>query len=99
MGTVAERQWIAEATVWTLWRHRGTLTAMNDVKLASLDAQTFQDICKRQMRKQKGGFTPKRYAAQFVEELNRGENVSDLGDEATWKACNMTKQNTTASAC
>merc|ERR1719221_745329 len=23
---LVERQWIAEATVWTLWRHRGTLT-------------------------------------------------------------------------
>merc|ERR1711920_229478 len=78
---VGDREWIAEATIWTLWRHRGTLTATNDVKLCSLDAQIFQDICKRQMRKQKGGFTPKRYAAEFVEEMNKSENPTDLYDE------------------
>ena len=29
----------AEAVLWTNWKHRGTLTAVSDVKLAMLDAQ------------------------------------------------------------
>ncbi|CAE8592031.1 unnamed protein product [Polarella glacialis] len=75
-----ERMWAAEAAIWTQWKHRGTLTATSDVKLALLDAETFQYICKRQMKKQKKGFTPKRYASEFVEEMN---NVDDLTDICT----------------
>ncbi|CAE8605010.1 unnamed protein product [Polarella glacialis] len=76
---VRERQWVAEAVLWTQWRHKGTLTAMSDVRLAMLNVETFQHICKGQMRKQsEDGFNPRRYAAQFVEELNNSECVTDL---------------------
>ncbi|CAL1132087.1 unnamed protein product [Cladocopium goreaui] len=41
----------AEAVLWTNWKHRGTLTAVSDVKLAMLDAQGFFDLCQRFMRR------------------------------------------------
>lgn len=49
------RNWLnrsqAEAVLWTNWKHRGTLTAVSDVKLAMLDAQGFFDLCQRFMRR------------------------------------------------
>lgn len=77
---MGERQWAAEACLWTAWRHRGTLTAVNDVKVAMLDAEIFQDICKRARRKQKA-FSPKRYASEFLQELNNNTCPSDLVEQ------------------
>jgi len=73
--TCKERVWIAEATLWTRWRHRGTLTATSECKLAVLDAKSFQDIAKRY---KEGKFDPKLYAADFVEALNKADEVDDL---------------------
>merc|ERR1719203_148710 len=42
--TLTEKMWIAEGVLWTRWRHKGTLTANGDVKLATLDAESFKDI-------------------------------------------------------
>ncbi|CAJ1458313.1 unnamed protein product, partial [Effrenium voratum] len=39
---VVDRTWLAEAVLWTRWKHRGTLVAASDVKMAMLDANTFQ---------------------------------------------------------
>jgi len=79
---VVEKQHLAEAALWTTWRHRGTLTAVNDVKMSLLDAQSFQDICKRYFRKSKdSAFSIKKYAADFLEELNANTQMrSDLDD-------------------
>lgn len=77
---VTERQWLAEAALWTTWRHRGTLTAQSDVKMALLDSQGFQDICKRHFRKAKdAALYIKQYAEGFIEELNlESNNATDL---------------------
>lgn len=73
---VAERQWVAEAALWTRWQHRGTLTATDDAKLAVLDAKTFQDIVVRY--KVSGTVDLKLYAADFVDFLNNADEVTDL---------------------
>eukprot|EP00930_Biecheleria_cincta_P056969 TRINITY_DN4298_c0_g2_i1.p1 TRINITY_DN4298_c0_g2~~TRINITY_DN4298_c0_g2_i1.p1 ORF type:complete len:824 (+),score=173.04 TRINITY_DN4298_c0_g2_i1:63-2534(+) len=77
---IVERQWLAEAALWTNWRHRGTLTAQSDVKMALLDSQLFQDICKRHFRKAKdAALYIKQYAESFIEELNlESNNATDL---------------------
>lgn len=75
---VTEKMWVAEAAIWTTWKHQGNLTATNDVKLAVLDAQNFGDICRRWMKKMKGTFNPKLYASQFVEQLNKQDRLTDL---------------------
>ena len=31
---VGEKRYLAEAVLWTQWKHRGTLTAVSDAKLA-----------------------------------------------------------------
>ena len=35
-GKVGEKRYLAEAVLWTHWKHRGTLTAVSDAKLAML---------------------------------------------------------------
>lgn len=78
MELVTEKMWVAEAAIWTTWKHQGNLVATNDVKLAVLDAQVFGDICRRWMKKMKSTFNPKLYACQFVESLNKQERLTDL---------------------
>jgi len=76
---VVEKQWAGEAALWTAWRHQGTLVARSDAKIALLDAEVFQEICSHYMKKSRGNtFNPKRYAAAFVEELNRCSDLTDL---------------------
>jgi len=73
---VRERSWIAEAVLWTHWKHRGTLQATSDAKLAALDARSFHDIVRRQ--KELGNFDPKLYASDFVEAMNKSDDLDDL---------------------
>mmetsp|Transcript_16809 Transcript_16809/g.36518 ORF Transcript_16809/g.36518 Transcript_16809/m.36518 type:complete len:886 (-) Transcript_16809:325-2982(-) len=73
---VSEKQYLAEAVLWTRWTHQGTLTSISDVKLAALDAKVFQDISDR--FKDAATFDPKLYAADFVAHLNALDNVNDL---------------------
>jgi len=73
---VNEKQCVAEAVLWTRWTHQGTLTAITDVKLAALDAKTFQEISDR--FKDTASFDPKLYASDFVAHLNQSEYVNDL---------------------
>jgi len=77
LGTpVTEKHWVAEANLWTRWKHRGTLTATGDTKVALLDAKRFQDIVRRY--KDTGAFDPKLYAADFVEHMNQADELDDL---------------------
>jgi len=68
---------IAEATLWTVWRHRGTLTAASGrCRLCALDSGTFQDIAGHFSH---SDFDPADYARAFVCELNKfGWSASDL---------------------
>jgi len=76
---VVDRMYLAEGVLWTSWRHMGTLVATNDVKLALLDAITFQDICSKFMKKaKKTSLRLKRYAKAFIEELNAADHYSDI---------------------
>lgn len=73
---LGEKQWIAEPNLWTIWRHRGTLSAHADVKIAMLDAKTFQDIVRKY--KETSEFDPKLYAADFVEHMNKEDDLDDM---------------------
>lgn len=76
---VRQRDWLAEPVLWTTWKHQGNLVASSDVKLAMLDAQSFQDICKQQIMAKKSAVLPITiYAAEFVKELNEKERPTDL---------------------
>lgn len=76
---VVEKSWLAEAVLWTHWKHQGTLTVEIDAKLVALDAHTFQEISKRQIKKRNPVcLTLLRYAADFVAELNREDMLTDL---------------------
>merc|ERR1712151_465402 len=55
--SVMERQWVAEAVLWTNWVHRGTLTATDAVKIAMIDADHFQTVVAK--LKRIGDFDPK----------------------------------------
>eukprot|EP00927_Polykrikos_kofoidii_P069145 TRINITY_DN6452_c0_g1_i1.p1 TRINITY_DN6452_c0_g1~~TRINITY_DN6452_c0_g1_i1.p1 ORF type:complete len:825 (+),score=124.97 TRINITY_DN6452_c0_g1_i1:342-2477(+) len=76
--TVTERQWVAEPALWTVWRHRGSLVATSDVKLAMVDAKTFQDLVVRYRNRESASFDPKLYAADFIAHLNALDEVTDL---------------------
>jgi len=73
---VKESQWIAEATLWTVWSHRGGLRAKCDSQLCEVNAREFQKIS--------GEFDhtlwdPRSYATNFVNLLNTYEGgITDL---------------------
>lgn len=76
---ITEKMWLSEAVLWTSWKYMGTLIATNDVKLALLDAITFQETCHKFMKKsRKHGLRLKSYARAFLNELNDSSNKSDL---------------------
>lgn len=80
-ATVDERSCISEPALWTRWRHMGTLMAKSNAKLATIDAQSFHDLCKQQITHKKSACLPLlAYAAAFVKELNQKEMLSDLSD-------------------
>lgn len=79
VAQVAEKRHVAEAVLWTNWKHRGTLTAVSDAKLAMLDAQGFHSIAQRFMRRSEAALRIVQYANQFVEDLNKSEFKTDLG--------------------
>merc|ERR1711862_599257 len=77
--TVGAKTWLAEPCLWTPWQHQGTLTAVNNVKLATLDSFIFQEVCKRFMRRPApNGFNPKMYAQEFLRQMNQGDVLTDL---------------------
>jgi hypothetical protein len=70
---VRERQWVAEANLWTRWTHRGTLTSTSDVKLAVMKASIFQEIMGRCKE-----WDTKVYASEFVAFFNKAVRPTDL---------------------
>jgi hypothetical protein len=81
---VTDNQWVAEAALWTPWRHRGTLIAITDAKMIMVDSQAFQDLAQGAMKKSKTiSRALKKYAHQYIHELNRASDVSDLSSELT----------------
>jgi len=79
VAQVAEKRYVAEAVLWTNWKHRGTLTAVSDCKLAMLDAAGFHNLAQRFMRRSEGALKIVQYANLFVTDLNRTEFKTDLG--------------------
>lgn len=55
---VYDKCWIAEPVLWTRWKHRGTLVAISDVKMAMLDATSFQEICRQAISKKNPACLP-----------------------------------------
>jgi len=78
--TVVEKQWLSEPALWTNWRHRGTLTALCDSKMAAVNSEQFQQVCANSMKKDIDlDWNPKAYAQATVKELNANrENWTDL---------------------
>lgn len=70
-------QWIAEAALWTTWRHQGVLTALADCRLYTLDAKKLSSIV---LQFEHITFDPRRYALAFVNDLNKLQpnELSDL---------------------
>lgn len=60
--------WIAEATLWVDWKHRGLLKAVADGQICTLSAVEFQRIVST--FEHDSEFTPGSYAEEFVNNLN-----------------------------
>jgi len=74
--SITEGSWLAEATLWTSWMHRGALVASGECRVFVLDAKSFQRIV---TEFDHPDFDPLLYAKDFVAELNEcGGNVSDI---------------------
>eukprot|EP00929_Paragymnodinium_shiwhaense_P079396 TRINITY_DN41327_c0_g1_i1.p1 TRINITY_DN41327_c0_g1~~TRINITY_DN41327_c0_g1_i1.p1 ORF type:complete len:917 (-),score=196.65 TRINITY_DN41327_c0_g1_i1:78-2828(-) len=74
--TVNEKDWMAEATLWTQWMHLGRAKATVDCQLCTVESKKFQDIVSQF---EHPDFNPRLYAKEFVTDLNdcAGE-LSDL---------------------
>lgn len=81
LRAVGEGQWLSEPALWTNWKHQGTLKAASNGKMVVIEADQFQEVCVKHVKKSKGiGFNPKVYAAKFIEELNASGEWTDLGN-------------------
>lgn len=60
-------QWMAEATLWVQWTHRGVLKGTADGRLCMLYSDTFYDVVSHFDH---ADFTPKKYAVKYTELLN-----------------------------
>lgn len=77
VATVADKEWFSEASLWTEWMHRGTMTATNDCRFCVVRAQHFQDAA---TQFHTSNLEPKHYAAAFVSAMNcaHRDMISDL---------------------
>jgi len=75
---VSEKHWLAEAVLWTEWSYRGTLFALNECRLLSIDAQKFHNILSKFP-----GINVRTYAIEFCKHLSTSspEDLSDVGSE------------------
>jgi len=73
---VSVGQWLSEQALWTEWRHRGTLIARTQCRMATLASKKFQEItCTFNHR----NFDPKDYARRYVKKMNElKDEMSDL---------------------
>jgi len=69
--------WAAEGVLWTPWVHFGTAMAKTEVGLIVVDATAFQRIAARYRTQE---FYARRYAADFVEELNKLPDKAMIND-------------------
>merc|ERR1719343_981187 len=76
--TLTSGDWVAEATLWTHWMHRGILTATTDCRLCLVDSQKFSET----VGTFDNAFNPKVYAHEFVRVLNRSDDLTDLATGA-----------------
>ena len=80
---VVDKCWIAEPVLWTKWKHRGTLVASSDVKMAMLDATSFQELCRQAISRKNPACLPIiAYALEFVKELNQRSFPTDLPEDS-----------------
>jgi len=78
---VTEKQWVSEPALWANWKHQGTLEATSDAKMAVIESEPFQEVCSQYMKKNARNdatFSPKAYAAHFIDEMNALTEWSDL---------------------
>jgi len=68
-------RWLAEASLWTRWEHRGDLEAVSNCSVLMLDAKAFERV----VEVYEEAFAEcVLYARAFVEALNCSTNLSDL---------------------
>eukprot|EP00927_Polykrikos_kofoidii_P015056 TRINITY_DN16687_c0_g1_i1.p1 TRINITY_DN16687_c0_g1~~TRINITY_DN16687_c0_g1_i1.p1 ORF type:complete len:877 (-),score=125.33 TRINITY_DN16687_c0_g1_i1:15-2645(-) len=70
--------WASEASLWTDWMHRGTLTARTDAKVAMIDTSLFGQAV---INFRSGSLDPTAYAKEFIRWLN--EEAEDATDIST----------------
>jgi len=75
---VSEKHWLAEAVLWTEWSYRGTLCALNECRLLSIDAQKFHNILSKFPC-----INVRTYAIEFCKHLSTSspDDLSDVGVE------------------
>jgi len=73
---VERDQWISEPCLYVNWTHRGTLSAAQDCGIFTLDAKEFQTIVVH--FEHHSAINPMSYAMQFVDNLNKMSDASDL---------------------
>jgi len=80
--TVAERQVVAEPALWVQdWKHRGSLVALTEAKLAVLDARLFRGIVNQFSsleNESEDSIDVKQLASEFVMAMNKALNVTDM---------------------
>jgi hypothetical protein len=61
------KTWASEAVLWTVWRHRGSLTALEPSEVTEIRPQPFLEVFRMHPRPWNLG---RQYGAQFVEYMN-----------------------------
>jgi hypothetical protein len=80
-ATLYVEQWLAESALWIhYWMHRGTLKGKMDGRLCVVAAKRFGEIVRQFEQPER--FNPRKYAEEFVSELNamqkNGDEITDL---------------------
>lgn len=76
--TVTAGHWLSEGVLWTDWRHQGTLCALTECRLLSVDAQKFHSILSKFP-----SINIRQYAVEFCKSLSASyqEDLTDVGRE------------------
>jgi len=71
--------WVSEASLWVTWIHLGTLRAVEDCFIYTIDAKEFQSIAGQF---QHAEFDPRIYAQMFSDSLGELDELSDLSNDS-----------------
>jgi len=74
---LCKKAWASEAALWTEWRHRGDLVALEPATVLEIDAHRFSEILRRHLR---SWLLASQYGQHFIQLLNKvdGNSLTDL---------------------